>query len=163
MNRRALIALAMYGVLVGSAAAQTAATDPFLGAWLFDARRSHYESGSVPSRMVIVMSAAAEGIHYRSKTWYVDGRSAVSEYTAAYDGDLATVQGSTGLLAPVSLKRIDASTVEASYFLGLRVVATARRATSPDGRVMTITTVSRDTHGQSRTNTAVFVRTTAEL
>ena len=161
MNRRAFIALATLSVLAGSAAAETTIADPFLGTWVFDPQQSRYESDIVPSRMVIVMSATAEGVHYRSETWYADDRSAVSEYTAAYGGDLAMVTGSTGLFAPVSLKRIDASTVEASYFLGLRVVARARRAIGSDDRVMTITTVSSDAHGQNRTNIAVFQRAAA--
>lgn len=158
MRRRALFAMALCAALIGSAAAVTAEVDPFVGTWVLDRQQSRYEADAVPERMVIVMTATAQGVHYRSDARYAEGRSAVSEYTAEYDGMLAMVFGSAGILAPVSLKRIDANTVEASYFLGLRVVASARRVVSREGRALTITTTSRDAAGQSRTNVAVFER-----
>lgn len=58
--------------------------------------------------------------------------------------------------APVSLKRIDANTVEAHYMKSLEVVATSRRVVSKDGRVMTVTTTSKDKAGVSVTNVGVY-------
>jgi hypothetical protein len=66
--------------------------------------------------------------------------------------------GTHGILLPVSLKRIAPNAVVASYTRGLQVVATSRRVVSNDGRVMTVTTVSRDRTGKTVTNIGVYER-----
>jgi hypothetical protein len=133
-----------------------AADDPFVGKWFLDREHSHYESGDIPERMTIAMEATENGVHYRSETTYENGKRASSEYTAGYDGHLQMVVGDLGPMAPVSLKRIDANTVEASYTRAFQVVATARRVVSPDGSTMTITTESNDKIGKTITNVSVF-------
>jgi len=101
--------------------------------------------------MTIEMEAAGNGVHYRSDSTYADGRTTHSEYTAQYDGVQVLVTGEHGLMLPVSLKRIDALTVVASYTKGLVVVATSRRVVSADGQRMTITTMSKDPSARSLT------------
>ena len=66
-----------------------------------------------------------------------------------------------GLMAPVSLQRLDERTVVASYKRGMQVVATSRRVVSRNGRVMTITTVSPDKDGRSVTNVGVYEKVAA--
>jgi hypothetical protein len=78
-------------VLLGWSASARADADPFVGTWLMDARNSHFASGRSPKRMIIVMTPATGGIHYRSETQYADGQSSVSEYTASYQGALSMV------------------------------------------------------------------------
>jgi hypothetical protein len=63
-----------------------------------------------------------------------------------------------GLLLPVSLKRVDSNTVEASYMRGFQVVATSRRVISKDGLVMTVTTTSKDKDGNNVTNIGIYDR-----
>ncbi len=121
-------------------------------------QRSRYESGDLPAHMVIVMSPADRGIHYTSETTFSNGSRVTSEYTADYDGGLALVVGTSGIMAPVLLKRVDERTVECSFMKGLRAVATSRRVVSGDGATMTITTVSAAKDGASGTNVAVFER-----
>jgi hypothetical protein len=130
--------------------------DPFVGTWKLNPQKSRYPHGACPKRMVIVMEAAGERVRYHSETTYADGNSSRSEYTADYSGKEAIVVGSTGLLLPVSLKRVDAGTVVASYMRGLQVVATSRRVVSRDGRLMTITTTSRDKSGKNVTAIGVY-------
>jgi hypothetical protein len=112
----------------------------------------------MPEQMVIVMTATADGIHYRSEIKHAGGKTSVTEYTAGYEGSLSMVSGPAGVMAPVALKRLDARTVEASYVRGLKVVATSRRIASPDGKSMTVTTISSGPDGQPYTNVAVFKR-----
>ena len=78
------------------------APDPFLGEWVLDRSRSHYET-ELPMRMVIVMTATAQGVHYRSESTSPSGRVSASEYTADYDGQLAMVTSDVGMMAPVML------------------------------------------------------------
>lgn len=106
--------------------------------------------------MVIVMACADNGVRYRSEATYADGHSSRSEYNASYDGREAIVMGSGGLLLPVSLKRLDANTVVATYRRGGQIIATSRRVVSKDGRLMTITTLSPDKSGKEMTTIGVY-------
>lgn len=134
------------------------ATDPFIGKWRLNAQKSRYTPGTLPISMVIEMDSVGDGIHYRSETTYANGNSTHSEYTADYNGREAIVMGSTGLMTPVSLKRVDVNVVVASYVRALRVIATSRRAVSRNGRVMTITTTSPDGDAKVVTTVGVYER-----
>lgn len=142
-------------VLVTSA---MASTDPFVGKWVLDVRRSEYPAGSCPKSMVIEMEAAGRGVRYRSDATYANGGTIHSEYTAEYDGNQALVMGARGMMLPVFLKRINTRTVVASYTKALQIVATSRRVVSEDGGVMTITTTSKDSSGKSVKTVGVYER-----
>jgi hypothetical protein len=90
--------------MIATAGAALAADDPFIGKWLLDRDHSKYQSGDVPQSMTITMEAADQGVHYRSETTFNNGGHTASEYTASYDGTLATVVGPGGVFPPVSLK-----------------------------------------------------------
>jgi hypothetical protein len=106
--------------------------------------------------MVIRMEPAGDGVHYRSETTYANGASSSSQYTADYAGAESIVTGSIGLMTPVSLRRLDSRTVQASYVRALKPVATSRRVVSKDGRIMTITTTSEDKDGNVVTTVGVY-------
>jgi hypothetical protein len=133
-----------------------ASTDPFVGKWVLDVQRSQYPSGTCPKSMVIEMESAGKGIHYQSEAVYASGNRAHTEYTADYDGNQAMVKGKIGIMLPVFLKRIDSHKVVASYTKNLMVVATSERVVSEDGKLMTITTTSKDAAGKSVTTVGVY-------
>jgi len=133
--------------------------DPFTGTWQMNPQKSRYPGATCPKRMVIVMACAANGVRYRSETIYADGHASRSEYNASYDGKEAIVMGSGGLLLPVSLKRLDAYTVVATYKRGGQTIATSRRVVSKDGRKMTITTNSPDQSGKNVLSIGVYEKT----
>jgi hypothetical protein len=108
--------------------------------------------------MVIEMTPAGAGIWYQSDSTFKNGAQAHAQYTADYDGKELIVMGAHGLLLPVSLKRINPHTVEASYTRGMLVVATSRREVTADGRQMTITTVSKDSSGKSVKTTGIYFK-----
>lgn len=135
-----------------------AADDPFIGKWQLDPGRSKYESGTAPQSMTIVMEATDQGVHYHSETTFSNGGHSTTEYTASYDERLTTVQKDSGVSAPVSLKRIDANTVEAQYERGFKTIATSKRVVSGDGQTMTITTLETTKEGKTITSVSVFHR-----
>jgi hypothetical protein len=138
-----------------------AGADLFLGTWTLNLHKSKYPPQTLPKRMTIEMKAEGDGVRYHSETVAANGQTSTAEYVAAYDDKEAMVRGSVGLLLPVSLKRVDPNTVEASYMRGFQVVATSRRVVSKDGRMMTITTTSKDKDGNSITNIGIYDRTAA--
>ena len=60
------------------------------------------------------------------------------------------------ILDALSLKRIDASTVEFTQKKAGKVVATGTRVISKDGKVMTITTKGTNAKGQAVNDVQVF-------
>jgi hypothetical protein len=149
-----VVPLGMLLAMAGLPRAALAASDPFVGTWVLDPQHSRYETAEMPRHMEIVMSPAGEGIHYRSQAALGNGRLVSSEYTADYAGGLAMVVGTTGIMVPLSQRRVDDRTVDCSYVKGMHIVATSRRVISADGSTMTITTVD----GTTGTNVAVFNR-----
>jgi hypothetical protein len=151
---KALGVFAMLGLLGATGA--IAATDPFVGKWVLETSQSNYPAGECPKSMTIEMETVGNGVRYRSDSTYGDGRTTHAEYTAEYGGNQVLVTGRHGFMLPVSLKRIDAHTVVASYTNGLMVVATSRRVVSQDGRQMIITTTSKDVSGQAVVTIGVY-------
>jgi hypothetical protein len=145
-------------VLLLTAVATAAGADPFAGRWVLNVQQSRYPPGTCPKSMAIHMEPTEKGIRYRSDTTYGNGATTYSEYIADYDGKQAIVMGAHGMMLPVFLKRIGSNTVVASYTKELQVVATSRRVVSKDGRLMTITTTSKDETGKSITSVAIFDR-----
>jgi hypothetical protein len=148
-----ILALAMFAALLTN---EAAAADPFAGKWKLNVRHSHYPAGSCPTSMVIEIEETAGGIRYDSDTRYRNGAETRTQYTAMYDGKPVIVTSSRGLMLPVSLKRIDARTVEASYSRGLQVIASSRRTVSPEGKRMKITTLSTDPSGKAVKTIGVY-------
>jgi hypothetical protein len=143
----------LLAVLVTNAGASP---DPFAGKWELNVAESRYPAGACPESMTIKMEAVGDGVRYTSDAVFANGNTVHSEYTAEYNGKQAIAIGAHGMMLPVFLKRIDSSTVIASYTKGLVVVATSRRVISDDGRRMTITTISKDAAGENVTTIGIF-------
>jgi hypothetical protein len=142
-----------FATLVLAGANALAGTDPFDGLWKCTGCRND---------MTIVIRSDGESVEYDSEISYDNGRKSKTHYAARYDGSLAFVTGSTGMMLPVSLRRIDSHTVEATYIRGFQVVASSRRIVSESGDLMTITTTSKDSTGKvESSNVCVFVKQAA--
>ncbi len=145
-------------LLAGAGRGAEPASDPFLGKWLLDPGASKYSDGRCPKRMVIEMTMEARGIRYHSETEPATGEVFHVDYVARYDGKPAVVTGDRGILLPVTLQRISANNVRASYSSGFQLMATSDRMVSADRNTMTITTVSHDAGGRNQTNVGVYRR-----
>jgi len=155
-------ALAVFASIIGFAvqppSARATPPDPFFGTWNLERERSHYAKEAPPARMTIVMEDAAQGLHYQSSTRYAGGRAGTSDYTASFNGTPALVVGVTGFLAPVSLRRVDAATIEATYTVGLKKIAWSRWSLNADGTELMVTTTYLGKDGENRQNVAAFRR-----
>ena len=132
------------GLLGGLYAPTAPAEDLFDGIWELRAADSRYASGELPESMTIRLQPAEQGEYYFSRTVGRNKRVTTAEYTAAYDGHLAMVVGDSGLLAPVSLRRIDDRTIESTYLRAFHVVARTLRVVSADGLTMTLATTTSE-------------------
>jgi hypothetical protein len=130
--RRALIGLALATFALGASAQAT--KNPELGTWKLNLAKSKYNPGPPPKEpTVITMEAAGNGVKYSSKGVNAEGKATGAQYTANYDGKDAPLAGSQ-TADTVSLKKVDANTVERVDKKGGKVVTTIRREYAKDGK-----------------------------
>jgi hypothetical protein len=109
-----------------------------LGTWKLNVAKSQYKVGSAPKSQTRVYEPQGEGVKATITTAYRDGRSTTVQYTANYDALEYPVTGSPDA-DTIALKKISPRTAEAVLSHAGKVMATARRVISEDGRTLTIT------------------------
>lgn len=134
-----------------------AQTDPAIGNWKLNLAKSKYNSGPPPKSLMVTFQSAGQGVKVTTKGVDAEGKPAATEYTASYDGKDYSMKGSP-VTDTVALRRIDASTVERTDKKAGKVVATLRRATSSDGKGLTVTVKSTNAKGEPTTDVLVFER-----
>ena len=139
------------------AAALAQAKNPEIGTWKLNVEKSKYSPGPAPKGTTLIMEAAGDGVKYTSKSVNAEGKETSAQYTAKYDGKDVPLSGSE-TADTTSLKRIDANTVERTNKKGGKVVTTARRVYSKDGKSFTVTTDGVNAKGEKLHNVQVFER-----
>jgi hypothetical protein len=149
-----LILLAALVAGLFSIAAQT--KDPLIGNWILDGTKSTFDPGPPPvGTRTMTFSAVENGFKHSTKT--IGGFQDVNiEYTAKYDGKDYAMDPESPLEA-VSLKRIDANTVERTGKIRGKAVETMTIKVSPDGKTLTVTTKG-SYQGQDYSSVQVFFR-----
>lgn len=150
-STRSLVRAMVIGALAGSyafqAAAQTAvapADNRVLGTWRLVVEKSRYNPGPPPQSQTRTYQAQPKGVQTTIRTVLADGETTTVSYTANYDSVEYRVTGST-TADGIKLTQLDPNTAEAKLLHAGRIVGTARRVVSADGRTMTITL--RDARG----------------
>lgn len=131
--------LRLLTVIVGTAALALAADDPLVGTWKLNLAKSKYTPGPAPQAETRLYEAQGGGIKVTVRTVEADGHSTTIQISANYDGKDYPVTGSSEYDAITKLNKISERASEATLMHGDRIVATARREVSPDGKTMTIT------------------------
>ena len=153
---RMMHALAFVMVLALSAvnvAAQD--TDPLVGTWELNVAKSKYSPGPAPKSEMRTYVVAGQDIKATTKGVDAAGKPTALSFTVNYDGKDRSLTGSQDADA-LSLKRIDAFTVEFTQTRAGKVVMTGTRTISQDGKVMTITTKGTNAREQAINNVEVF-------
>jgi hypothetical protein len=133
------------------------AADPVVGTWVLNIAKSKFNPGPAPKSETRTYVVVGQDIKGSSKGVDADGKPTVREWTVNDDGKDRQVTGSPDLDA-LSLKRIDAFSVESTQKKAGKMVATATRVISKDGKVMTITTKGTNAKGQAFNNVEIFDR-----
>ena len=131
------------------------AADPLIGTWNLKVAKSKYSPGPPPRAATITYAETADGIKRTGQSVDADGNPTSFEYTAKYDGKDYPVTGSP-LFDTIALKGINDRTSEATLKKSGKVVSTARRVMSKDGKVMTLTITGTNAKGQKMKNIAVY-------
>ena len=131
------------------------AADPATGTWNLNVAKSKYTPGPPPKSATTTYAETADGIKRSGQTVDAEGKTTSMEYTAKLDGKEYPVTGSDAY-DMISVKKKDDRTAEATLKKAGKVVATARRVVSTDGKTMTLTTTGMNPKGQKMRNVAVF-------
>jgi hypothetical protein len=116
--------------------------DPLIGTWLLDLTKSTFDPGPPPDgARTMIFAPVDNGFKHTTRTSTQNNGAfdIVIEYTAKYDGkDYPMDPEAT--VDHVSLKRIDANTVERTGKIRGKVAETVTMKVSPDGKTLTVTT-----------------------
>ena len=148
----AIVATILVGIGAQSGFAQG---DPLIGTWVLNVAKSKYTPGPPPKEQTTIFEATGEGVKVTTKGTDSAGKPTLTGYTANYDGKDYPVTGNSDW-DTVSLKRINASTVEYTRKRAGKVVQTATGVVSKDGKTRTITSTGVNAQGQKIHNVGVY-------
>jgi hypothetical protein len=157
MRLRAIAILAVLGVwvgVIGVIPVLTQSPDPFAGTWELNVAKSKFSPGPPPKSQTRTYEISGQQIKYTAKGVDGEGKPVLVQTTTSYDGKDYPLTGDPDA-DTVSLKRIDASTVEFTQKKAGKVVITGTRTTK-DGKVMTVQAKGTTAKGQAMNNVMVF-------
>jgi len=143
----------MLGASIVSVSAQ--ASDARIGTWKLNVAKSKYSPGPGPQSETLKVEASGQGEKATTEGVNSAGTATKTEYTANFDGKDYPLTGSQNA-DKVSLKRIDARTMERTNKKGETVVLIITQVVSPDGKTMTSTAKGTNAQGQAVDNVTVW-------
>lgn len=148
------VCVALIAALAFSVAAM-AAEDSQSGTWKLNTEKSSYSPGPGPKANTLTIVADEKTYKLHAEGMDAQGKPTMSEFTAEFGGkDVATKGLPYGDM--VSVKRIDANTVEVTMKKGAKTLVTVTSVVSKDGKTRTSTFVGKDEAGHDVKNVAVY-------
>jgi hypothetical protein len=141
------------GAGIGRVSAQ--ASNPRIGTWKLNVEKSKYNPGPAPKSETLKIEASGQGEKATVEGVNAAGTPIMTQYAAQYDGKDYPYTGSQNV-DTLSLKRIDARTIERTNKKGDKVVSTSTQVISQDGKTVTVTTKGTNAQGQAVDNVTVW-------
>ncbi len=135
-------------------AVTAAAADQHSGTWKMNPAKSKYSPGPAPKSTTVKVEADEKGVEIDAKIVNADGSPTHVEYDAKFDGKDYPVTGLPNA-DTVSVKRIDADTIEATMKKGGQVTMIVTTKVSKDGKTRTSTFKGKDAEGHEVHNVVV--------
>ena len=149
-----LMAVALMGAVLATAQSK----DPFVGTWSLNVAKSKYNPGPIPKSTTSTYEAAGKGYKISVKSEPASGPVQQWSFTTNLDGQESPVTGNNPNSDAVTVKRIDANTLEFVNRKAGKATTTQRNVVSADGKTRTVTTTGTDGTGQKVNNVGVFER-----
>jgi hypothetical protein len=143
-------------LLSGNQSAARPEEDLVLGTWSLNVEKSRWTPGPAPRSQTRTYESHQDGVKATVKTVYSDGHSTSVEYVAKYDAIEYPLSGSPDA-ERVSLKKVSPNEAQVALGHAGKVIGTARRVISRDGKTMTIT-YKGELEGRSVANVSVYDR-----
>lgn len=154
VKKVALFALTcLVAVLVFGAAAN--ASDPQSGTWKLNTAKSKYDPGPMPKSNTLTIEVDEKTYKLHAEGVDGNGNPTAADFTAGFDGKDVPAKG-LPYGDTVSLKRIDANTLEVTMKKGGKVLVTVKSVVSKDGKTRTSTFHGKDEAGHDIHNVAVY-------
>jgi hypothetical protein len=151
--RTAFCVAALFAVVVAAGRAQSAPSEA--GNWKMNVAQSKFSPGPAAKSSTVTISTAGQGVKVVVDGVGPDATKVHWEYTANFDGKPSPVTGNPDG-DTVSVKRVNANTVESSYTLKGKPTMVVRRVLSADGKTLTVTQTGTNGQGQKINNVLVF-------
>ena len=135
----------------------TAAADQLSGTWKMNAEKSKYSPGPAPKSLTVVIESDDTTYKIEATGTDADSKPTHVQYSAKFDGKDYPATG-IGNADSVSVKRVDANTVETLQKKGGKVVMTITSTMSRDGKTRTSTWHGKNAEGKEVHNVVVFDR-----
>jgi len=135
----------------------TAAADQLSGTWKMNTEKSKYSPGPAPKDLTIVVDSDENNYKLDATGTDGDGKPMHVQYSAKFDGKDYPATGIANADA-VSLKRIDANTIETLQKKDGKVVMTITAKVSKDGKTRTSTWHGKNAEGKDVHNVVAFDR-----
>lgn len=134
-----------------------AQTDPFLGTWKLNAKKSKFVPGPPRKSETRIVVTGPNGMRISVDRVNGDGSTEEFEYTTNLDGKSYPITGQGPYGADSIAANLTApNTIQSTLSKGGRVVATAVSIVSKNGTILTITTKGTDAQGRQFTNVSVY-------
>ena len=114
------------------------AKDSLLGNWVLDRGKSVFDPDTTLQSRSLEFTAKDGGVSFLQKTVQANGNTVQIDFAAKYDSKDVPISGSQ--LDAVSLKRVNANTVERAGKVKGMTAETATMVVSNGGKTLTITT-----------------------
>src|SRR5215475_1477484 len=145
--------IALLACLVASAVAM-AADDPQTGTWKLNTEKSKY-SGPAPKANTLTITVDEKSYKVHAEGTDAAGKPTMADFTAGFDGKDVAAKG-IPYGDTVSVKRVDANTIEVTMKKGGNALVTVTSVISKDGKTRTSTFHGKDEAGKDVHNVAVY-------
>ena len=134
-----IVAIGSVVALAWAAAGQARAqSDPFAGTWKLNLAKSKYYGGTPPKSEVRTYEVQGEGEKLTVNGVAADGSRVSWGYSVRFDGKDYPITGSgPGGADAIAVRHVNARTVEAILKKNGKIMETAGRVVSEDGKTMT--------------------------
>jgi len=132
-------------LMFGSRPASAQGKDSLAGNWVLNFGKSDFQNVPPPTNKTITIAAVDNGFDQKVRIQNANGAWDELEFTAKYDGKEYLMPTESPLNA-VTLKRVDANTVEQIGIIRKKPAETVTYKVSNGGKMLTITTVGTEDH-----------------
>jgi len=131
-----------------------AAADQHSGTWKMNPDKSKYSPGPAPKSSTAKIESDENGIKVNVEGTNADGSALHVQYDAKFDGKDYPITGVPNA-DTISVKRIDANTIQSTSKKGGQVTMTVTSTVSKDGKTRTSTFKGNDAQGHDVNNVVV--------
>ncbi len=131
------------------------AADSVVGTWKLNLAKSTFSPGPAPKSQMRAYVATADGIDMMYTGVAADGSAVNGKSTFKYDGKDYPITGSPDFDV-LSLKRVDATTIESTQKKAGKTTGMTVRTVSGDGKVLTLKSKGTSAKGDAYDNVMVF-------